>query len=56
MGGLVFSSCAKSVKYAFASMAPTWSRVDVFMSTAGSTVPATGVYGLPYDDSGTAVI
>ena len=43
VGGFVFSNCAKSAKNAFASMATTWSRVAVFMSTAASTVPGTDV-------------
>ena len=46
-GGLVFISCASSVKYATASMRLTCSRTAVFMSMDGSTLPAGGVYGLP---------
>ena len=42
-GGLVFISCASSVKYSVASMRLTCSRTAVFMSIDGSTLPAGGV-------------
>ena len=43
VGGLVFSSSAKSLKYAAASSALTCSRTAVFMSCAASTVAGGGV-------------
>jgi hypothetical protein len=46
-GGLVFMSCARSVKKATASIRFTFSRTAVFMSMEGSTVPTGGVYALP---------
>lgn len=43
VGGLVLSNCANSVKKAVASMALTCSRVEVLVSTLGSTLPGGGV-------------
>src|SRR5208283_3480372 len=45
-GGLVFMSCASSVKYSFGSMRFTCSRTAVFMSIDGFTVPARTRVGL----------
>src|SRR5271154_1851876 len=56
VGGLVFNSSAKCLKYEAPSSALSWSRTATFLSMDGSTVPAGGVYGLPYDDNGPAAI
>jgi hypothetical protein len=55
VGGLVFISCARRPKYASTSRSLTNLRTPVFMSKAGSTTPAGGVYGFPNALSGTTV-
>src|SRR5271163_116967 len=56
VGGLVFNSSAKCLKYDAPSIALSWSRTAVFLSIDESTVPGGGVYGFPNDDNGTADI
>ena len=55
-GGLFFSSYANIVKNALPLIALTCLVTAVFMSIDESTLPAAGVYGLPYELSGTAFI
>ncbi|SKT75719.1 Uncharacterised protein [Mycobacteroides abscessus subsp. abscessus] len=55
-GGLSFSRVASRSKYALVLRLLTCSRTGVVMSMLGSTWPAAGVYGLPYELSGTSEI
>ncbi|MNT26502.1 hypothetical protein D3C72_1620780 [compost metagenome] len=47
VGGFLFNSSANKVKYSLASILLTWSRTEVFMSIAGSTLPCGGFQSLP---------